>query len=180
MHRHTEDRQMSNEMTTTSSALENLNPGRASLLEMRADSTRFPRIKSVPREQAVFEMTKIVTQAFLYRGQAADVTTIQFISSSLVDELLADDKYGASSISFAEIQVVVKRAILGGSEMFGISVASLYKVIMEFVKGEGHLNQQKIWEARRKEEDKRLQASAITPMLRAFTGEFVKDHKINK
>lgn len=180
MHRHMEDRQMSNEMTTTSSALENFNPGRASLLEMRADSSRFPRVKSVPREQAVFEMTKIVTQAFLYRGQAADVTTIQFISSSLVDELLADDKYGASSISFAEIQVVVKRAVLGGSEMFGISVASLYKVIMEFVKGEGHINQTKILEARRKEEDKRLQASGLTPMLRAFTGEFVKNHKINK
>ena len=180
MHRHMEDRQMNNEMTTTSSALENFNPGRASLLEMRSDSSRFPRLKSFPREQAVFEMTKIVTQAFLYRGQAADVTTIQFISSSLVDELLADDKYGASSISFAEIQVVVKRAVLGGSEMFGISVASLYKVIMEFVKGEGHLNQQKIWEARRKEEDKRLQASGLTPMLRAFTGEFVKNHKINK
>ena len=171
---------MKNEMTTKSSALENFNPGRASLLEMRADSTRFPRLKSVPREQAVFEMTKIVTQAFLYRGQAADVTTIQFISSSLVDELLADDKYGASSISFAEIQVVVKRAVLGGSEIFGISVASLYKVIMEFVKGEGHLNQKKIWEERRKEEEKRLQASGLTPMLKAYTGEFIRNNKINK
>ena len=175
-----EDKQMSNEMTTTSSALENFNPGRASLLEMRADSSRFPRVKSVPREQAVFEMTKIVTQAFLYRGQSADVTTIQFISSSLVDELLADDKYGASSISFAEIQVVVKRAVLGGSEMFGISVASLYKVIMEFVKGEGHLNQIKILEEKNREEEKRLRASALNPMLRSFTGDFIKNHKINK
>lgn len=175
-----EDRQMSNEMTTTSSALENFNPGRASLLEMRADPSRFPRLKSVPREQAVFEMTKIVNQAFLYRGQAADPTNIQFISSALVQELLDDDKYGAGYLSLAEIQLVVKRAVLGGSEMFGISVASLYKVIMEFVKGEGHLNQQKILDARRKEEDKRLQASALTPMLRALTGEFVKNHKINK
>lgn len=180
MHRHMEDRQMSNEKTTTSSALENFNPGRASLLEMRADPSRFPRLKSVPREQAVFEMTKIVNQAFLYRGQAADPTNIQFISSALVQELLDDDKYGAGYLSLAEIQMVVKRAVLGGSEMFGISVASLYKVIMEFVKGEGHLNQQKILDARRKEEDKRLQASGLTPMLRAFTGEFVKNHKINK
>lgn len=171
---------MSNEMTTTSSALENFNPGRASLLEMRADPSRFPRLKSVPREQAVFEMTKIVNQAFLYRGQAADPTNIQFISSALVQELLDDDKYGAGYLSLAEIQLVVKRAVLGGSEMFGISVASLYKVIMEFVKGEGHLNQQKILDARRKEEDKRLQASGLTPMLRSFTGEFVKNHKINK
>ena len=174
MNKHTEireDRQMSNEIA-------NYNPGRASLLEMRADATRFPRIKTMPREQAVFEMSKIVSQAFLYRGQAADLTNIQFISSALVDELLEDDKYGAGYLSLAEIQVVVKRAVLGGSEMFGISVASLYKVIMEFVKGEGHLNQKKIWEVRRKEEDKRLQASGLTSMLRAFTGEFLKEHKI--
>ena len=168
---------MNNEMTTTSSALENFNPGRASLLEMRADSTRFPRLKSVPREQAVFEMTKIVTQAFLYRGQAADVTTIQFISSSLVDELLADDKYGASSISFAEIQVVVKRAVLGGSEMFGISVASLYKVIMEFVKGEGHLNQKQIQERKQREQEQAFRESGLHPMLQAATGEFIRNHK---
>ena len=176
MNKHTEireDRQMSNEIAS-------YNPGQASLLEMRADATRFPRLKSVPREQAVFEMSKIVSQAFLYRGQAADLTNIQFISSALVDELLEDDKYGAGYLSLAEIQVIVKRAVLGGSEMFGISVASLYKVIMEFVKGEGHLNQQKIREARRKEEEKRLLASGLTPMLRAFTGEFVKNHKINK
>ena len=163
-----------------SNEIVNYNPGRASLLEMRADATRFPRIKTMPREQVVFEMSKIVSQAFLYRGQTADLTNIQVISSALVDELLEDDKYGAGYLSLAEIQVVVKRAVLGGSEMFGISVASLYKVIMDFVKGEGHLTQQKILDARRKEEDKGLQASGLTPMLRAFTGEFVKNHKINK
>ena len=166
-----EDRQMSNEIV-------NYNPGQASLLEMRADFNRFPRIKTMPRDQVVMGMAKIVSQAFLYRGQAADPTNIQFISSALVQELLEDDKFGSGNLSLAEIQVVVKRAVLGGSELFGISVASLYKVIIEFVKGEGHLNQVKIWEARRKEKDKRLQASGLTPMLRAFTAEFIKEHKI--
>ena len=178
MHRHMEDRQMSNEMTTTSSSLENFNPGRASLLEMRADPSRFPRLKSVPREQAVFEMTKIVNQAFLYRGQAADPTNIQFISSALVQELLDDDKYGAGYLSLAEIQVVVKRAVLGGSEMFGISVASLYKVIMEFVKGEGHRNQQQVLEQRQKETERILKESALAPMLQAYTGELLNHSKL--
>lgn len=171
---------MNNELTTTSSSLENFNPGRASLLEMRADSSRFPRLKSVPREQAVFEMSKIVSQAFLYRGQAADLTNIQFISSSLVDELLADDKYGASSISFAEIQVVVKRAVLGEAEMFGISVASLYKVIMAYVKGEGHLNQKQVEQYRREAQDRAYKASPVSAMLQAANGDFIKNHKINK
>ena len=173
-----EDRQMSNEMTTTSSSLENFNPGRASLLEMRADPSRFPRLKSVPREQAVFEMTKIVNQAFLYRGQAADPTNIQFISSALVQELLDDDKYGAGYLSLAEIQVVVKRAVLGGSEMFGISVASLYKVIMEFVKGEGHRNQQQVLEQRQKETERILKESALAPMLQAYAGELLNHSKL--
>lgn len=169
---------MSNEMTTTSSSLENFNPGRASLLEMRADPSRFPRLKSVPREQAVFEMTKIVNQAFLYRGQAADPTNIQFISSALVQELLDDDKYGAGYLSLAEIQVVVKRAVLGGSEMFGISVASLYKVIMEFVKGEGHRNQQQVLEQRQKETERILKESALAPMLQAYAGELLNHSKL--
>lgn len=137
-----------------SNEIVNYNPGQASLLEMRADFNRFPRIKTMPREQVVMGMAKIVSQAFLYRGQAADPTNIQFISSALVQELLEDDKFGSGNLSLAEIQVVVKRAVLGGSELFGISVASLYKVIIEFVKGEGHLNQVKIWEARRIKEHK--------------------------
>lgn len=163
-----------------SNEIANYNPERASLLEMRADATRFPRIKTMPREQVVFEMSKIVSQAFLYRGQAADLTNIQFISSALVDELLEDDKYGAGYLSLAEIQVVVKRAVLGGSEMFGISVASLYKVIMEFVKGEGHRNQQQVLEQRQKEADRKLKESALAPMLKAYTGEFIRNHKIMK
>ena len=161
-----------------SNEIVNYNPGQASLLEMRADATRFPRIKTMPREQLVFEMSKIVSQAFLYRGQAADLPNIQFISSALVDELLEDDKYGAGYLSLAEIQVVVKRAVLGGSEMFGISVASLYKVIMEFVKGEGHRNQQQVLEQRQKETERKLKESALAPMLKAYTEEFIRNHKI--
>ena len=167
-----EDRQMSNELTTQSSALVNYNPGKATLLEMRADSTRFPRIKTMPREQAVLGMSKIVSQAFLYRGQAADATNIQFISSALLDELLEDDRNGAGYLSLAEIQVVVKRAVLGGSDMFGISVSSLYKVIMEFVKGEGHRNQQQVEQQR--------QTAKHHPgeiLLQAYTGEFIRNHK---
>ena len=163
-----------------SNEIANYNPGQASLLEMRADETRFPRIKTMSREQAVSGLIRIVSQAFLYRGQAADPVNVQFISNALLNELLDDDKYGAGYLSLAEIQVVVKRAVLGGSEMFGISVASLYKVIMEFVKGEGHLNQQQVLEQRKKETERILKESALAPMLKAYTGEFIRNNKINK
>lgn len=163
-----------------SNEIVNYNPGRASLLEMRADATRFPRINTMSREQAVSGLIRIVSQAFLYRGQAADPVNVQFISNALLNELLEDDKYGAGYLSLAEIQVIVKRAILGGSEMFGISVASLYKVIMEFVKGEGHLNQQQVLEQRKKETERILKESALAPMLKAYAGEFIRNNKINK
>lgn len=163
-----------------SNEIANYNPGQASLLEMRADATRFPRINTMSREQAVSGLIRIVSQAFLYRGQAADPVNVQFISNALLNELLDDDKYGAGYLSLAEIQVVVKRAVLGGSEMFGISVASLYKVIMEFVKGEGHRNQQQVLEQRQKETERILKDSALAPMLQAYTGEFIRNHKIMK
>ena len=163
-----------------SNEIANYNPGQASLLEMRADANRFPRIKTMSREQAVSGLIRIVSQAFLYRGQAADPVNVQFISNALLNELLDDDKYGAGYLSLAEIQVIVKRAVLGGSEMFGISVASLYKVIMEFVKGEGHRNQQQVLEQRKKETERILKESALAPMLKAYTGEFIRNNKINK
>lgn len=157
-----------------SNEIENYNPGQASLLEMRADATRFPRLKTLPREQAVSGLTRIIFQAFLYRGQTADPVNVQFIANALLDELLADGQYGAGNISLAEIRVVVKRAVLE-SDMFGISVASLYKVIIAFCKNEGHLNQTMVNMSRRKEAQ---QPTAVSVRLQAATGNFIKNHTI--
>lgn len=169
---------MNNEMTTTSSQLMTPASSQASLLDMRADAKRFPRIGTFSREQAVFEMSKIVSQAFLYKGQAADPTNIQFISSSLVDELQADlDKLGTRNISFAEISRIVKRSVLQ-DEMYGISVASLYKVIIEYIKGEGHRLHQQVAEMRRKREEREIKNSVIAPMLQAYAGELLKHSKV--
>lgn len=161
---------MSNELTTQDNTLVNYNPGRASLLEMRADSDRFPRIKTMPREQVVDGLTRIVSQAFLYKGQTADKTNIQFISSALVQELL-EDTNGAYNLSLAEIQVIVKRAVLN-TEMIGINVSSLYKVIIAFVKGEGRENQSRVDALRRVKPN-----TGGMAMLQAYTGEFIRNHK---
>lgn len=144
-----EDRQMNNEITTTS-GLVNYNPGDATLLEMRGDSKRFPRLNEMPKGQVLVGLAKIVAQALMYRGQAVEANNVQFIASALAQELLSENnKYGTSYLTLAEIQVVVKRATLGGSEMFGVSVASIYKVIMDYVKGEGQILQRKVESLRR-------------------------------
>ena len=169
---------MNNEITTTNGQLMTSASNQVSLLEMRMDEKRFPRIGAFPREQAVFEMSKIVSQAFLYRGQAADPKNIQFISCALVDELQSDlDKLGTRHISFAEISRVVKRAVLQ-DDMYGISVASLYKVIIEYIKGEGHRLQQEVSERKRKSEQEQIKNSGIAPMLQAYAGELLKHSKV--
>ena len=169
---------MNNEMTTTNGQLMTPASNQVSLLEMRMDEKRFPRIGAFPREQAVFEMSKIVSQAFLYKGQAADPKNIQFISCALVDELQADlDRLGTKHISFAEISRVVKRAVLQ-DDMYGISVASIYRVIIEYIKGEGHRLQQEVSERKRKSEQEQIKNSVIAPMLQAYAGELLKQSKL--
>ena len=169
---------MNNEITTTNGQLMTPASNQVSLLEMRMDEKRFPRIGAFPREQAVFEMSKIVSQAFLYKGQAADPTNIQFISCSLVDELQADlDKLGTRNISFAEISRVVKRAVLQ-DDMYGISVASIYRVIIEYIKGEGHRLHRQVIAMQEREEEEKMKQSIIAPMLQAYVGEFIKKHRI--
>ena len=169
---------MNNEITTTNGQLMTPASNQVSLLEMRMDEKRFPRIGSFPREQAVFEMSKIVSQAFLYKGQAADPKNIQFISCALVDELQSDlDRLGTKHISFGEISRVVKRAVLQ-DDMYGISVASLYKVIIEYIKGEGQRLQQEVSERKRKSEQEQIKNSVIAPMLQAYAGQLLKNSKL--
>ena len=169
---------MNNDMTTTNGQLMTPASNQVSLLEMRMDEKRFPRIGAFPREQAVFEMSKIVSQAFLYRGQAADPKNIQFISCALVDELQSDlDRLGTKHISFGEISRVVKRAVLQ-DDMYGISVSSIYKVIIEYIKGEGHRLQQEVSERKRKSEQEQIKNSVIAPMLQAYAGELLKHSKV--
>ena len=169
---------MNNEMTTTNGQLMTPASNQVSLLEMRMDEKRFPRIGAFPREQAVFEMSKIVSQAFLYRGQAADPKNIQFISCALVDELQSDlDRLGTKHISFGEISRVVKRAVLQ-DDMYGISVASLYKVIIEYIKGEGHRLQQEVSERKRKSDQEQIKNSIVAPMLQAYAGQLLKNSKV--
>lgn len=148
--------------------------GNVTLLDARMDAKRFPRLKTYPREEAVGYMGKIVAKAFMYRGQAADEMNVHFISSSLVDELLADTpKAGLGNLSFLEINSVIKQAVLG-TEMYGISVASLYKVLLDYAKNEGHRLDQEARDRTHRESIKALKESAIAPMLQSYAGAMVR------
>lgn len=150
----------------------------AAFIEMRMDSQKYRRLCKYERAEAVFQMSKIVTKAFLYRGMTADANNIQFVSSALVEELLAEEKWGAKYLSFEEIEMVVKQAILGNAEMYGISVASLFKVIIDWIKTDGTRLQNKAAEIKRKRDADALRDSVVAPMLQAYSEQFAKEHKI--
>lgn len=168
---------MNNDITTTNGQLKTPASNQVSLLEMRMDENRFPRIGKYTREQAVFEMSKIVSQAFLYKGQAADSKNIQFISCALVDELQSDlDGLGTKNISFEEISRIVKRAIL--TDDIFLSVSSFYKVIMNYIKGEGHQLQKQIIAERKKADLEQIKKSPVYQMLTASAAEMAKQSKV--
>lgn len=162
-----------NELTATNGQLICPEQNAVTLLEMRADAKRFPRIGATPREVAVVEMSKIISQAFLYKGQMADSTNIQFISCSLVDELQADtEKIGTRAISFAEIARIVKRAVLH-DDLFGISVSTVYRVIIDYIKGEGHTLQKQVTEMRNTAAEQRLKNSIMLTMIQSYAGALI-------
>lgn len=113
--------------------------GKTSLVEIRTDDKKFPRLYTYSREDAVYQMNMVIMMAFQYRGQQADAMTIRQMSASLI-EILNEDEYGIGTrfLSFEEIKRVVRKAVLGqGREMFGISVSSLFQALADYCKGEG-------------------------------------------
>ena len=130
---------MSNEVTTTQPASLAIYNKRMDLVAIRKDPVTYPRISATPKEQAVKKMITLVYAAFLYRGQEIIPEKVKFIASALVDEILADPHFGLPSLSWAEIGMVIRRAVLGGAkELYGVSVASIYSALVEYAKTEGH------------------------------------------
>lgn len=146
-----------------------------SLLDIRMDSKTFPRLLRYNHDDAVRQMSLIVSKAMMYRGQTADSVSIALIASSLVDELLQESRWGAKYLSLEEIDIVVKRAVLEGD--IYISVASLYKAIIDYCKGEGHKVQQEAAELKRRQDMESIRESVVAPMLQSYTGKFLRNQK---
>ena len=138
---------------------------KATLVDIRTDNRRFPRLHSYQREEAIMQMNMIIMMAFQFRGQQADAQTIIQMSSSLID-ILNEDEYGIGTkyLSFEEIKRVVRKAALGQSkEMYGISVSSLFQALADYCKGEGNMAQKQATEiaAHQRETKDAIMASMI-------------------
>ena len=153
-------------------------PAKATLVEIRTDNVKYPRLHTYRREDAISQMNMIIMMAFQYRGQQADVQTIMQMSASLIDILL-EDEYGIGTkyLSFEEIKRVIRRASLGqGREMYGISVSSLFQALADYCRGEGRSADKEAKEvvARQRE----VKNSIIAPMIQGRVEEMLNHSKI--
>jgi hypothetical protein len=158
-----------NQLTTT--------PAQVTLVDIRTDNKRFPRLHTYRREEAVGQMNMIIMMAFQLRGQQADAQTIMQMTSSLI-EILMDDEYGIGTrfLSFEEIKRVVKKAALGQSrEMYGLSVSSLFQVLADYCKGEGRMADKEAKEIASRQRE--LKQAIIAPMIQGYVETMVKQTK---
>ena len=141
---------------------------KATLVDIRTDNKRFPRLYTYKREDAIAQMNMVIMMAFQFRGQQADVQTIMQMSATLI-EILNEDEYGIGTkyLTMEEIKRVVKRSALGqGKEMYGISVSSLFQALADYCRGEGRMADQQAKEVVAKRRD--LKNSIIAPMIESM------------
>ena len=149
---------------------------KATLVDIRTDNKRFPRLYTYKREDAIAQMNMIIMMAFQFRGQQADVQTIMQMSATLI-EILNEDEYGIGTkyLTMEEIKRVIKRAALGqGKEMYGISVSSLFQALADYCRGEGRMADQQAKEVVAKRRD--LKNSIIAPMIESMAQLMGRNH----
>jgi len=147
-------------------------PVDATPIEMRGNAERFPRLHTIPRDTSVAMMEEIVLSAAIYRGQHPNPEDVRFMAGALVDELLADTRLGLKYISFAEIRRAVRAAVLE-TEMYGVNVASLYRAIVAYAKGEGQTAGDAVLRARK--EQQRTSASQVA--IDAAAGAMIRNNR---
>ena len=124
---------MSNELTTIQEQ-----PA-ASLVEIRRDNLRFPRLHSYPPEVAIRLMTACVLRAAKYFDAQVQMDEVNQTAYDLYTELMADvEGLRMQNITFEEISRAIRKAATGNSvEYYGrLSFHFLYKCIIHYVKSE--------------------------------------------
>lgn len=165
---------MSNELTLVSNQLA-IETQNLDLVSIRMDDKRYPRIHQFSREQLTYGLMKIVGMAFMLKGVTAENDALQFIATELANALLEDNEgIGTRVLTFPEISRAVRRGVLT-KEMYGISVASLYKILTDYVKGEGCRASERAEQNKRKALREAFEKSPASVMISAYAGEMLNN-----
>lgn len=110
-----------------------------SLVEIRADNRRFPRLHSYPQDVAIKMMGMCVLRAAKYYDADVTMESVNQIAFDLYTELMGDvEGMRTQNITFEEILRAIRKAATGHSvEYYGkLSFHFLYKVIMSYIRDE--------------------------------------------
>lgn len=141
--------------------------GPLDLVAVRLDPKAYPRIKHLPAEHTIAGIARIITAALSYTGRQLDLDAVKVMAVALHTELLQDaDGIGTSNITLDELQWSIRRAVLGfGPDLYGINVASLYKVVSAYCLGEGRQAQEEANKRHAQERRRAIDASPVAPIL---------------
>lgn len=156
-------------------------PSGVSLVDIRMDSTRFPRLKNLSGQTATARLQQVVAMAYVYTGRTAEESKIQMVAAALYNELLEDKKHiGLANITIEEVAHAVKDAILQADrEDIYINIAFFYKAVCAYALGEGHDAQQTAYKRKVAERQRKIDNTPAGTMLTAYAGALLKESNPN-
>ena len=149
-------------------------PQGVTLVDIRMDSNRFPRVKNLTGQSALVRLEQVVLMAYTYTGRPAPEDRCRMVAAALYSELMEDKKgIGTANITIEEVAHAVKTAIIESDGDIYINIAFLYKAVCNYALGEGHEAQESANNRRRAEREKALKASAPGAMLESYAGQIL-------
>lgn len=146
-------------------------PAGVSLVDIRMDPQRFPRLKSLSGQSAIARLEQVILMAYTYTGRPAPEDRCRAVALALYNELMQDKKrIGTANITIEEVGHAVKGAILDATEDVYINIAFLYRAVCRYATGEGHDAQDAANKRHAAQRQALLDRSPLGTMLKAYTG----------
>ena len=144
-------------------------PAGVSLVDIRMDSTSYPRIKTLNSQSAIARLQQVVAMAYVYTGRPAEESKIQMVAAALYGELMEDKRnLGIGNITIEEVAHAVKDAILQADGDVYINIAFFYKAVCAYAEGEGHDAQEEAYRRLRTQRQKAIESSPVGAMLAVY------------
>jgi hypothetical protein len=106
----------------------------ATEIDIRRDNENHPHLYRLQQGYVVKALEAIITKAFMYKGQRANVTDVKFIAQNVYAETMKDK--ALQMFKVAEVEEAIIKGVTGRLEMYGINVGSIIGVLWEFYKSE--------------------------------------------
>ena len=146
-------------------------PQGVSLVDIRCDADRFPRLKNISCQSATARLQQVVAMAYTYTGRPAEPERFEMVAAALYNELMLDKRgLGTGNITIEEIGHAGKSAILDGPDDLYIAVATLYKAVCAYAEGEGHEAQQAAYKRIVDQRRAALAAAPVGAMMQTYAG----------